>query len=283
MACAVTRSKTMKFPLPLIALTLLAGCSDGLKQEIDKLDQTSQTRQASLGQKIDKLDQALQAQQASLGQKIDKLDQALRAQQVSLDQKIGRLDQTLQAQQASLGQMQGTVSEANKALDIIREEVAENRRGRGANSKELSKALEDLGELKQSPKKWLSPIKVLDATSGEETGGGEAFVEMHPNGEKKSSGYIFGKNVRVGEWTFWYESGQKESEGRYVDHQKDGPWTFYHENGKKDAEGEYKEGQREGEWTAWNETGEKESEGAYEADRREGEWATWYATRWATW
>lgn len=41
--------------------------------------------------------------------------------------------------------------------------------------------------------------------------------------------------------TLWYESGQKETEGNYIEGKKDGKWTDWHENGQKKNERYYKD------------------------------------------
>jgi hypothetical protein len=106
-------------------------------------------------------------------------------------------------------------------------------------------------------KKFLLSLVALSLLVGcsDPSGGGERFVEEYANGQLKSLGYITGKNVRTGEWTFWYANGQKKSEGRFVDHQKEGLWTYWHENGQKQKERSYKNGQRVDGWPAWGEQG----------------------------
>ena len=106
------------------------------------------------------------------------------------------------------------------------------------------------------------------------SGGGEMIAEEYANGQLKSRGYIKGKNIRTGGWTFWYEDGQKESEGRYVDHQREGLWTNWDENGQK-SKGEYKDGKQEGLWTEWRENGKKWGEGEYKDGKIKGLWTYW--------
>ena len=65
------------------------------------------------------------------------------------------------------------------------------------------------------------------------TGGGEMVAEEYANGLIKSRGYIKGKNIRTGEWTFWYANGQKKAEGRYVDHEKEGDWIYWLKDGRQ--------------------------------------------------
>ena len=49
-------------------------------------------------------------------------------------------------------------------------------------------------------------------------------------------------------WTFWYDNGQKQSEGGYVNGKRHGQWTFWNEDGSIDEErtGYYEEGKSNG-------------------------------------
>ena len=60
-----------------------------------------------------------------------------------------------------------------------------------------------------------------------------------------------------GQWTEWYENGQKKEEGEWKEGDKEGQWTYWHENGQKWAEGEWRDGKREGLWTSWPPNGNK--------------------------
>lgn len=70
---------------------------------------------------------------------------------------------------------------------------------------------------------------------------GEMVVAHFPSGQIKSRGHQKGVNVKVGEWTFWYEKGKKRSEGRFVDGVKEGAWTYYSPKGELilSAEGDW--------------------------------------------
>lgn len=63
-----------------------------------------------------------------------------------------------------------------------------------------------------------------------------------------------------------YRSKKCESDSRT------GQFTYYFENGEKNSEGEYVDGKRDGKWTFWYKDGQLKSEGLYEKDEREGEW-----------
>lgn len=81
----------------------------------------------------------------------------------------------------------------------------------------------------------------------------------HENGVIMARGQSFLWLFRTGDWTYWYNNGQKYSEGEYS-RRKTGFWTSWHKNGVKKKEGEYEDGKREGPWTYWNEDGSINSE-----------------------
>ena len=54
--------------------------------------------------------------------------------------------------------------------------------------------------------------------------------------------------------TYWYENGEKKSEGTYKNGKKDGLFTWWYVNGKKEYEGTYKNG-RKISVKEWNEDG----------------------------
>jgi antitoxin component YwqK of YwqJK toxin-antitoxin module len=62
----------------------------------------------------------------------------------------------------------------------------------------------------------------------------------------------------IGEWTefelFFYDNGQKKSEGTYKVGRPDGFWTFWYENGQKKCEGIIREFPIRN-WTFYNEDG----------------------------
>jgi antitoxin component YwqK of YwqJK toxin-antitoxin module len=102
------------------------------------------------------------------------------------------------------------------------------------------------------------------------TGGGEKTVERYDHGQKKSEGYLLDDGTKVGLWTFWYENGQKESEGSYKNWEKEGIWTFWYENGQKRSEGSAKNRKKEGLWTYWHEKGDLDFQysGIYKTGRK---------------
>lgn len=83
-------------------------------------------------------------------------------------------------------------------------------------------------------------------------GGGKLTIAKHENGKTASTGYLLNDNLKVGDWVYFFESGGKEKEGRYVEDQMQGAWTFWHANGRKRGEGTFKKGKPDGVWTYWD-------------------------------
>ena len=153
------------------------------------------------------------------------------------------------------------------------------------------------------------------------TGGGKLAITKHENGKTASRGYVItnavsDEPIKVGDWVYHYENGQKRSEGTckngkpegvwtftsktgvaitasfaggvepdmkwtdngwLVDGKEEGVWTYWHDNGQKKQEGTYKDGKEEGVWTIWWDTnGKKSIEGTYKDGKREGVWTSWY-------
>ncbi len=86
----------------------------------------------------------------------------------------------------------------------------------------------------------------------------ESALTWTVEGEWESK-IIFGPEGLV---TWFYKSGQKESEGAVESDQisQRGVWTYWYENGQKKQEGSYRDGVREGLWTDWYDNGQKEIE-----------------------
>ena len=61
-----------------------------------------------------------------------------------------------------------------------------------------------------------------------------------------------------GEWTLWYDNGQKASIDHYKDGVQDGEHTGWYTNGKISAMGQYKDGKRDGVWKRWDRAGLQE-------------------------
>lgn len=69
-------------------------------------------------------------------------------------------------------------------------------------------------------------------------------------GEKKFiSGTYDEAQERNGVWTSWYESGQKNSEQKYINGKEDGVYNVWHPNGKQYIKGKYEMGKKVGVWS----------------------------------
>ena len=66
---------------------------------------------------------------------------------------------------------------------------------------------------------------------------------------------------RHGQWTLWYENGQMESQGDYVDGEQHDQWTQWYENGQMAAQGQFVDGELHGQWTLWHENGQMIDQG----------------------
>jgi len=71
-----------------------------------------------------------------------------------------------------------------------------------------------------------------------------------------------------GEWTLWYDNGQKASIDHYKDGVQDGEHIGWYTNGKISAMGQYKDGKREGVWKRWDPQGFKNWEETYKDDKQ---------------
>jgi len=88
--------------------------------------------------------------------------------------------------------------------------------------------------------------------------------EYHGNGQLMSS-KRFNKSINDGQFTTWYESGEKRSEDNWENGKKVGKWFSWHSNGQVESEGFYIDDQKDGLWVFYDETGAKVSEGVYAA------------------
>jgi antitoxin component YwqK of YwqJK toxin-antitoxin module len=66
----------------------------------------------------------------------------------------------------------------------------------------------------------------------------------------------FGKKIKA---TYFFENGQVQQEGYFVDGKLDGIWVSYNEEGDKIASGEYVDGVKTGKWFFWTKDSQKSS------------------------
>ncbi len=97
-------------------------------------------------------------------------------------------------------------------------------------------------------------------------------LERWGNGLTKREGRLEG-GLQTGEWTYYYESGQRRAYGRYVDDHQTGPWTYWFENGGIEWNGVFDAtGKRTGEWTFFYPDSTMRARGRYVADFEDGPW-----------
>lgn len=59
-------------------------------------------------------------------------------------------------------------------------------------------------------------------------------------------------NKNVGKWSYFYHSGQLESQGTFRNDAPHGKWTWYYDNGKVKSVGYYINGFEEGRWKVYD-------------------------------
>lgn len=85
------------------------------------------------------------------------------------------------------------------------------------------------------------------------------FIYYYENGNKQSEGEYL-NDKKTGIWSGWYESGELKYRGNYITNYMDGLWQYWHKNGKKKAEGNFLSNVETGKWVYWNENGKLSSE-----------------------
>ncbi len=80
------------------------------------------------------------------------------------------------------------------------------------------------------------------------------FIVYNTGGGKMIQG-TYRDGVQQGEWTTWYDNGQRSAIDHYRDGLQDGRHTSWYANGQKAIEGDYRAGKREGVWTRWDPSG----------------------------
>lgn len=146
------------------------------------------------------------------------------------------------------------------------------------------------------------PLLFVLVGCSDRTGGGTLTTWKRGNGKTASRGYVLNDSItKVGDWVYFFDNGEMEKAGRYVEGQRHGTWTFWlpggseswtaeyrngegpkngfrtvWEDGQKWSKGTYKNGEMEGVWTFLHGNGQKRSEGTCKNAKREGVWASWY-------
>jgi len=91
------------------------------------------------------------------------------------------------------------------------------------------------------------------------------FTSWYENGQKKFEG-IFEHEVRSGEFSWWHENTQRAVQGSFKNDERHGQWSWWHENGQKAIHGQYDNGKLDGKWYYWNADGKLERKMDYTGD-----------------
>lgn len=116
-----------------------------------------------------------------------------------------------------------------------------------------------------------------------------AWVWFYETGQREAEGaYLNGlengatgetgipRSGRHGPWIFWHPNGQPKQQGTYRDGKLDGQGLEWFENGQKKLEGTFKNGQQEGRVTTWYADGQRRSEAGFKAGQPHGRWTFWH-------
>jgi antitoxin component YwqK of YwqJK toxin-antitoxin module len=102
-------------------------------------------------------------------------------------------------------------------------------------------------------------------TEGIESGG-----ELYDKGKLIARGMIDSLGRREGDWIFYYDTGEKRSEGKYEKGMKQGPWKHYYKNGKLEQDGNYRDDLANGSWKWYYSSGLVHREEFYKRGREDG-------------
>jgi len=95
-----------------------------------------------------------------------------------------------------------------------------------------------------------------------------AVTEYYENAKIRSKGAYEVKGrfkKRTGHWTTFYEAGEKESEGEYIDNDKAGRWQEWYANGNQREDGFFEKGAYDGKYKDYFENGQLRSEGEFKS------------------
>jgi antitoxin component YwqK of YwqJK toxin-antitoxin module len=109
----------------------------------------------------------------------------------------------------------------------------------------------------------------------------EVVEEHWPNGVLRFRKEVLRGRDKIvvdhGTYTGWYDNGQVEYQGTFVQGKVDGVATRYHRNGQKAVEEYFANGVREGPRYSWDENGVLRKEEHFADDQPDGTWTTWDA------
>lgn len=95
------------------------------------------------------------------------------------------------------------------------------------------------------------------------------------NGEKEIEGH-FVNNKRQGVWVYWYESGDTKKQGNFDDGFRSGEWVWWHDDGTLESKASYDKGEIQKERLWYYASGDVFREGHYTDGEKSGEWINYY-------
>jgi len=91
--------------------------------------------------------------------------------------------------------------------------------------------------------------------AAEEKNKPEEYIAYYESGKVSLKSFKDKEGRTNGATIAYYENGNKQSEGMFVNDQLQGEWKFYWENGRRQAEGMFENGKKQGEWKFYLESG----------------------------
>jgi antitoxin component YwqK of YwqJK toxin-antitoxin module len=102
----------------------------------------------------------------------------------------------------------------------------------------------------------------------------------YPNGALEARTRVHttaaGDVIAHGEYTEWFESGEKAKQGRFVKGKPHGKWTTWYESGRRKSVENYDHGRRCGDSTFWYENGQESRRVSYVDGRKHGTEIEWF-------
>lgn len=85
------------------------------------------------------------------------------------------------------------------------------------------------------------------------------------NGNIRSRGAYSSRKMKSqeGEWTYFFENGNKEEVCNYIEDSREGDFESWHKNGNHAKKGQYEDGWKIGVWEQWYEDGTKRGDFSY--------------------
>lgn len=103
--------------------------------------------------------------------------------------------------------------------------------------------------------------------------------DYYISGKLQMSGTYIDDSLKVkdGEFKFYFENGNVESEGKFVNNNYVGIWKWFFDNSNLRLTGEYnQDGKKNGYWKAWYVNGNVDYEGNYLENKKVGEFKWYY-------